>query len=81
MFGGGDAEEAVLLGEEVVDQFLLERQQFVGASTEGSAVTDLVVAGVEIPQHQIDGIEPRGMDAGGRNRIHHGPSTQGVSRS
>ena len=52
-----DREDAVAFGEQVIDQLLLHRHQFAGAAPEGGAVADLLMAGVEVPQHQIDGIK------------------------
>ena len=62
---------------QVLHQLLLEHQQLMGAAAEGGPVTDLIVPGLEIPQHQINGIEFRGDHPGGICAVHGWPVDHG----
>ncbi len=64
--------KTALFGEQIIDELLLDRQKFLGAAPKGGPVPNLVVAGVKIPQHQLNSIQGGAVDARGRLGIHCG---------
>ena len=64
--------QLALLGKQVVDQFLLDLQQLFGAATKGGAMANLIVAGVQIAQHQLNGIQGGAVGERGCLGLHSG---------
>ena len=51
------AHQLAFLAEQILHQLLLHGQQLVGAAAECGPVADFIVPGVEVAQHQLDGIQ------------------------
>ena len=69
------ARQLAFLAEQVLHQLLLNGQQFIGAAAECGPVAYFIVPGVQVAQHQLDGIQGGRRVAGGRR------GTQGTLRS
>ena len=75
--GGGVTHQLLFFAQQVVDQLLLQHEEFAGAAPEGRPVADLVVARIEVAQHQVDGIQLGGLASSGGSRIHQGDAADG----
>lgn len=76
--GRGVTHQLLFLAQQVVHQLLLQHKELSGATAEGGSVADLVVARIEVAQHQVDGIQLGGLASGGGSRIHQGDAADGI---
>ena len=67
------AHQLVFLGQQVVHELLLDLEEFFGAAPKGGAVADLIVAGVQVPQHELNGIQGWLVVPDGRLAFHSDP--------